>query len=68
MAMIGGAVDYSRASTARAKLQAAVDAATLIAAKNATRMSEAELVAAVQRALNANLGTRGTSQMGAIRV
>ncbi|MBN8941851.1 MAG: VWA domain-containing protein [Rhizobiales bacterium] len=68
MAMIGGALDYSRASTARAKLQAAVDAATLIAAKNATRMSEAELVAAVQRALNANLGTRGTSLIGAIRV
>lgn len=68
MAMIGGAVDYSRASTARAKLQAAVDAATLIAAKNATRMTEAELTAAVTRAVNANLGTGARNVIGAIRV
>lgn len=62
MALIGAAVDYSRAAAARAKLQAAVDAATLSAARNAGRMTDAQIADAVARAIRANMeGENGVS-------
>ncbi|WP_170181711.1 Tad domain-containing protein [Phreatobacter stygius] len=68
MAMIGAAVDYSRGAAARAKLQAAVDAATLTAARNAGRMSDADLKKAVERALQGNMIGETTTTLGAVRV
>lgn len=68
MALIGAAVDYSRAAAARAKLQAAVDAATLSAARNAGRMTDAQIADAVARAIRANMEGESGISIGAIRV
>jgi Mg-chelatase subunit ChlD len=68
LALVGAAVDYNRAQVARTRLQAAIDAATLSVAKNANKLSDSELRAAVERALNGNLAGAGDTTIRGVRV
>lgn len=53
--LAGAAVDYARASAARATLAAAVDSAALVVAREASRSSDAQLRGRAEAYLNANL-------------
>ncbi len=54
----GTAVDYSRASQARAQIQAAADSAALAVARRAPTMTDAQLTAEAQRHFSAVLNQR----------
>lgn len=53
-AAVGGAVDYSRASKVRTAMQAAVDTAALMLAKEAAGLTQAQLAAKAQSYFEAN--------------
>jgi Flp pilus assembly protein TadG len=67
MAAVGAAIDYSRATNVRTAIQAAVDAAALLAARDATGLSDAGLVARAQQAFAANFHKAG-AQIGPVEV
>ncbi|MBD3848746.1 VWA domain-containing protein [Bosea sp. SSUT16] len=55
MGVVGVAVDYSRASNARQSLNAAIDSAALMAARDAQKLTDAQLTARVNAWLKDNL-------------
>lgn len=55
MGVVGVAVDYSRASNARQALNAAIDSAALMAARDAVKLTDAELTTRVNAWLKDNL-------------
>ncbi|MBL8571106.1 MAG: VWA domain-containing protein [Phreatobacter sp.] len=67
-AMVGGAVDYSRATKVQARLQAALDAASLAVAKDSRRLGAADLQAAANRAFAGNFTADGDTQLNALRL
>jgi Flp pilus assembly protein TadG len=67
-AMIGGAVDYSRASKVQARLQAALDAASLAVAKDSRRLSPSEMQAAANRVFAGNFTADGDTALNALRL
>jgi len=67
-AMIGGAVDYSRATKVQARLQAALDAASLAVAKDSRRLGATDLQAAANRAFAGNFTADGDTQLNALRL
>jgi Flp pilus assembly protein TadG len=67
-AMIGGAVDYSRATKVQARLQAALDAASLAVAKDSRRLGQADLQAAANRAFAGNFTADGDTALNALRL
>lgn len=67
-AMIGGAVDYSRATKVQARLQAALDAASLAVAKDSRRLGATDLQAAANRAFAGNFTADGDTRLNALRL
>ncbi|MCA0319311.1 MAG: pilus assembly protein TadG-related protein [Proteobacteria bacterium] len=67
-AMVGGAVDYSRATKVQARLQAALDAASLAVAKDSRRLGATDLQAAANRAFAGNFTADGDTQLNALRL
>ncbi len=59
LAGIGAAIDYSRASTARSQLSAAVDATVLALARRAPQLTDSQLRAEAETFFKAVLGNRG---------
>ncbi len=55
LGMVGAAIDYSRATTARQMLIAAVDSAALMAARDATKLTDAQLRTRIDDWIKANL-------------
>ncbi len=55
LGLTGAAVDYSRASKARAELSAAIDSAALMAARDASKLTDAELTARINNWIKGNL-------------
>ena len=53
MAGVGVAVDYSRATAAKAQFQAALDSTALMLSKNAADLSAADVVAALRESIKA---------------
>lgn len=53
--LVGAAVDYSRASTARQMLSAAVDSAALMAARDASKLTDSQLRSRIDQWIRANL-------------
>lgn len=55
LGLTGVAVDYARATTARTALHAAIDSAALMAARDATKLTDAELRTRINGWIRANL-------------
>ncbi|AOO83737.1 vWA domain-containing protein [Bosea vaviloviae] len=55
LGLVGAAVDYSRATTMRTMLNAAVDSAALMAARDAAKLSDAQLRERINSWIRANL-------------
>ena len=55
MGVVGVAVDYSRASNARQALNAAIDSAALMAARDAQKLTDAQLTARINAWIKDNL-------------
>jgi Putative Flp pilus-assembly TadE/G-like len=64
---IGCAIDYSRAASLKGQLQAAADAAALVAAKQAPSMSDAELLTTATKVLKANVSD-STAKIDSLKV
>src|SRR3954466_6113310 len=61
MAAVGAAVDYSRAANARTAMQTAVDAAALLAARDAGGLTTQGLTDRTRQAFLANFNKPGTT-------
>lgn len=68
LGLAGAAVDYARASTARATLDAAVDSAALMVAKEAARLSDAELQRRAEALIRANIAGNADASFGSFSV
>lgn len=55
LGMVGAAIDYTRASTARQMLMSAVDTAALMAARDAAKLTDAQLQTRINDWISANL-------------
>ncbi|MDX3809495.1 MAG: pilus assembly protein [Bosea sp. (in: a-proteobacteria)] len=66
--VVGVAVDYSRASNARQALNAAIDSAALMAARDAQKLTDAQLTARINAWLKANLPPEVQSEFTAAAV
>jgi Flp pilus assembly protein TadG len=55
LGLAGAVIDYARATTARAELNAAVDSAALMAARDASKLTDAQLTARINGWIKANL-------------
>jgi Flp pilus assembly protein TadG len=64
---IGCAIDYSRASLLKTRLQDAADAAVLLAAKQAPSMNDADLLTATTKAFKANV-TDPTAKIDSLKI
>jgi Flp pilus assembly protein TadG len=64
----GAAVDYARASSARATLNAAVDSAALMVARDATRLTDAQLKTRAEALIRANLQGNSDAKLGSYSV
>src|SRR5688572_13327981 len=60
---VGAAVDYSRANSAKASLQAAIDAAGLILSRDAQTLTQAQLAAKADALVKANLNYPSLSNL-----
>ncbi|WP_197279861.1 pilus assembly protein [Bosea sp. AAP35] len=60
----GACVDYARASSARASLNIAVDSAALMVARDATKLSDAELKTRAEALIRANLAGNSDAKLG----
>lgn len=67
-AMVGGAVDYSRSTKVQARLQAALDAASLAVAKDSRRLGQSDLLAAANRAFAGNFAADSDTFLNALRL
>jgi Flp pilus assembly protein TadG len=56
LGLVGAALDYSRTSAAKVRLQAAVDAGVLFAARDSSTLTEAQVQQRIKDAIVANLG------------
>ncbi len=65
---VGAAVDYSRANSAKASLQAAIDAAGLILSKDAQTLSQAQLDLRADALVRGNLNHPGISNLKVVPV
>jgi Flp pilus assembly protein TadG len=61
MAAVGAAIDYSRASNVRTAMQAAVDAAALLAARDSATLSDSSLADRARQVFLANFRQPGTA-------
>ncbi len=68
LGLAGAALDYARASTARATLDAAVDSAALMVAKEAARLSDAELRRRAEALIRANIAGNADAAFGSFSV
>lgn len=66
--LAGAAVDYARASSARASLNAAVDSAALMVAREATKLTDAELKTRAAALIRANLAGNADAKLGTYTV
>ena len=64
----GASVDYARASSARATLNAAVDSAALMVAREATKLTDAQLKTQAEALIRANLAGNSDAKLGAYTV
>ncbi|MFA6964651.1 VWA domain-containing protein [Bosea sp. (in: a-proteobacteria)] len=64
----GACVDYARASSARASLNAAVDAAALMVARDATKLTDAQLTIRAEALIRANLAGNSDAKLGTYTV
>ena len=64
----GVSVDYARASSARASLNAAVDSAALMVARDATKLTDSELKARAEALIRANLAGHSDAKFGTYTV
>lgn len=64
----GAAVDYGRASSARASLNAAVDSAALMVAREATKLTDAQLKTRAEALIKANLAGNADAKLGSYTV
>lgn len=62
--LVGAAVDYGRASTARQMLSAAVDSAALMAARDAAKLTDAQLRTRIDQWIRANLNGDAAETFG----
>lgn len=62
--LVGAAVDYSRASTARQMLNAAVDSAALMAARDAAKLTDSQLRTRIDQWIRANLNGDAADTFG----
>jgi type II secretory pathway pseudopilin PulG len=60
MGVIGVAIDYSRASNARQALNAAIDSAALMAARDAQKLTDGQLRTRIEAWIRDNLPPHGT--------
>jgi Flp pilus assembly protein TadG len=68
LGLAGAALDYARASTARATLDAAVDSAALMVAKEAARLSDTELRRRAEALIRANIAGNADAAFGSFSV
>jgi Flp pilus assembly protein TadG len=66
--MVGAAVDYTRATKVQARLQSALDAASLAVAKDSRRLGLADLQAAANRVFSGNFTADGDTLLNALRL
>lgn len=64
LGLTGAAVDYSRASKARAELSAAIDSAALMAARDASKLTDAELTSRINNWIKNNLSPETAAKFG----
>lgn len=64
LGLTGAAVDYSRASKARAELSAAIDSAALMAARDASKLTDAELTTRINNWIKNNLSPETAARFG----
>jgi Flp pilus assembly protein TadG len=64
LGMVGAAVDYSRATTARQVLNSAVDSAALMAARDAAKLTDAQLRTRINDWIRANLHGEEANSFG----
>ncbi len=64
----GACVDYARASSARATLNAAVDSAALMVARDATKLTDAQLKTRAEALIRANLAGNSDARLGTYTV
>jgi Flp pilus assembly protein TadG len=68
LGIAGAAVDYARASSARATLDAAVDSAALMVAREANRLTDAQLKTRAEVLIRANLQGNSDAKLGSYTV
>ena len=68
LGLTGAAVDYSRASKARAELNAAIDSAALMAARDASKLTDAELTARINNWIKGNLSPDTAAKFGSASI
>jgi Flp pilus assembly protein TadG len=68
LGLAGAALDYARASTARATLDAAVDSAALMVAREASRLSDSELRRRAEALIRANIAGNADAAFGSFSV
>ncbi len=64
----GASVDYARASSARASLNVAVDSAALMVAREASKLTDAELRTRAEALIRANLAGNADARLGTYTV
>lgn len=64
----GACVDYARATSARASLNAAVDSAALMVARDATKLTDSELKTRAEALIRANLAGNADAKLGTYTV
>lgn len=64
----GASVDYARASSAKASLNAAVDSAALMVARDATKLTDAQLNIRAEALIRANLAGNSDAKLGTYTV
>jgi Flp pilus assembly protein TadG len=64
----GASVDYARASSARASLNVAVDSAALMVARDATKLTDAQLTTRAEALIRANLAGNSDTKLGTYTV
>ncbi len=64
----GVSVDYARASSARASLSVAVDSAALMVARDATKLTDAQLKTRAEALIRANLAGNSDAKLGTYTV
>ncbi|HEV7258636.1 MAG TPA: pilus assembly protein [Bosea sp. (in: a-proteobacteria)] len=64
----GASIDYARATSARSTLNAAVDSAALMVARDATRLTDAQLRIRAEALIRANLAGNSDAKLGTYTV